>query len=120
MKPFVERTPDLQYRQLLERIMNEGRDMMPIHGIGARSIVGHQIRYNLENGFPLITERDLAKTLPGALGAHIGLLEGDLGDGSYGAAWGSFPTKEGEPFNQIAHVVQQIQERPHLRTHIVS
>lgn len=154
MKPYSERTPDTQYRDLLKKIMDEGRDMMPIHGIGARSIVGHQIRYKLENGFPLITERDCTKLFPGALGEHIGFLngahtleelkkydmpaiywdrwvtkekcadfgleEGDLGPGSYGAAWGSFPTKEGEPFNQIAHVVKQIKERPYLRTHFVS
>ncbi len=154
MKPYSERTPDTQYRDLLKRIMDEGRDMMPIHGIGARSIVGHQIRYSLENGFPLITERDCTRILPGALGEHIGFLngahtledlkkydmpaiywdrwvtkekcadfgleEGDLGPGSYGAAWGSFPTKEGAPFNQIANVVRQIKERPYLRTHFVS
>ena len=154
MKPYQERTPDYQYHELLERIMSEGRDVMPIHGIGARMLVGHQIRYKMDNGFPLITERDLEKTFPGALGEHIGFLngartledlkkygmpaiywdrwvtkekcavfnlpEGDLGDGSYGAAWGSFPTAEGKPFNQIAHVVQQIKEKPFLRTHFVS
>lgn len=154
MKPFSERTPDTQYRDLLKRIMDEGRDMMPIHGIGARSIVGHQLRYSMDNGFPLITERDLARVFPGALGEHIGFLngartlndlklfgmpaiywdrwvtkekcevfglpEGDLGPGSYGAAWGTFPTAEGKPFNQIAHVVQQIKEKPYLRTHFVS
>ncbi len=48
------------------------------------------------------------------------LPTGDLGDGSYGAAWATFPTKEGAPFNQIAHVVQQIKERPYLRTHFIS
>lgn len=134
--------------------MEEGQDVMPIHGVGARMIVGHQMRYSLENGFPLMTERDLTNLFPGALGEHIGFLngartldelakfgcppafwkrwvtkekcdifglpEGDLGDGSYGAAWASFPTAEGTPFNQIAHVVQQVKERPHLRTHIVS
>ncbi len=128
--------------------------MMPIHGIGARSIVGHQIRYSMDNGFPLITERDLTRIFPGALGEHIGFLhgahtledlkkydmpaiywdrwvtkekceifglqEGDLGPGSYGAAWGTFPTAEGAPFNQIAHVVQQIKEKPFLRTHFIS
>lgn len=154
MKPYSERTPDTQYRDLLKKIMEEGRDMMPIHGIGARSIVGHQIRYKLENGFPLQTERDLTRIFPGALGEHIGFLhgahtledlkkydmpaiywdrwvtkekcadfgleEGNLGPGSYGAAWGSFPTAEGKPFNQIAHVVKQIKERPYLRTHFVS
>src|SRR3989338_5849222 len=154
MKPYEERTPDLQYHQLLERIMNEGRDVMPIHGVGARMIVGHQIRYNLENGFPLLTERDLTKSFRGALGEHIGFLngartleqlksygmpavfwdrwvtkekcaifglsEGRLGDGSFGAGWGSFPTKEGEPFNQIAHVGQQNKEPPYFPPHIVS
>ena len=154
MKPVADRTPDHQYRQLLQKIMDEGRDMMPIHGIGARSIVGHQMRFSMANGFPLITERDLTRIFPGALGEHIGFLngahtledlkkydmpaiywdrwvtkekcadfglpEGDLGPGSYGAAWGSFPTAEGAPFNQIAHLVQQIKERPYLRTHFVS
>ena len=72
MKPYSERTPDYQYRQLLQRIMDEGRDTMPIHGVGARGVVGHQIRYQLENGFPLITERDLDKTKPRALGEHVG------------------------------------------------
>ncbi len=154
MKPYNERTPDFQYHQLLERIMNEGMDMMPIHGIGARSIVGHQVRFNMDNGFPLITERDAAKILPGALGEHIGFLngahtledlkkygmlaiywdrwvtkekcdvfglsEGELGPGSYGAAWASFPTAEGKPFNQIENIVRQIQERPYLRTHFIS
>ncbi len=52
--------------------------------------------------------------------AIFGLPPGDLGDGSYGAAWATFPTKEGEPFNQIKHVVQQIIERPYLRTHFIS
>ena len=52
--------------------------------------------------------------------AVFGLPEGDLGDGSYGAAWAAFPTKEGTPFNQIKHLVQQIKERPYLRTHFVS
>ena len=153
-KPYKERTPDTQYRDFLKHIMERGRDTMPIHGIKARSIVGYQIRYDLENGFPLITERDLAKTMPGALGEHIGFLngahtlkdlqqygmpaifwdrwvtkekceifglpEGEIGSGSYGAAWTSFPTAEGEPFNQIEHVIQQIKERPYLRTHFVS
>ena len=45
---------------------------------------------------------------------------GDLGPGSYGAAWRSFPTAEGEPFDQISHVIEQIKEKPHLRTHIVT
>lgn len=52
--------------------------------------------------------------------ATFGLEEGDLGPGSYGAAWAKFPTAEGKPFDQIEHVVRQIKERPYLRTHVIS
>ncbi|MEK7541471.1 MAG: thymidylate synthase [Patescibacteria group bacterium] len=58
----------------------------------------------------------------------FGLPEGDLGDGSYGAAWANFPTKERvwwkpwrtRSFNQIENLIRQIKERPYLRTHFVS
>jgi thymidylate synthase len=49
-----------------------------------------------------------------------GLETGDLGPGSYGGAFHDFPTAEGESFNQFAAVIQQIKERPHLRTHFIS
>lgn len=49
-----------------------------------------------------------------------GLETGDLGPGSYGAAFHDFPTAEGETFNQFQAVVQQIKERPHLRTHFIT
>lgn len=49
-----------------------------------------------------------------------GLELGDLGPGSYGAAFHDFPTAEGEPFNQYSHLVEQIKSRPELRTHIVT
>lgn len=52
--------------------------------------------------------------------AKRGLEPGDLGPGSYGPAWRSFPTAEGKPFDQITHVIEQIKELPHLRTHIVT
>jgi thymidylate synthase len=153
MKPYAERIPDAQYQNLLRKIMEEGTEVLPIHGEKAKMLAGQQIRYKLENGFPVITERDLSGPfLKGALAEHIaflhgartqaelekfgcnwwkrwvtkercdifGLPEGDLGDGSYGAAWANFPTKEGEPFNQIKHLVQQIKERPYLRTHFIS
>lgn len=141
--------------------MKEGREIVPIHsrlptgkmGEKAKMLVGVQLRYPIENGFPVITERDLSgKFFQGALAEHIaflhgartneelkkfgckwwgrwvtkekcdifGLPEGDLGDGSYGAAWASFPTKEGTPFNQIENVIKQLKERPYLRTHFIS
>lgn len=153
MKSPSERTVDWQYHNLLKTIMEEGVDVKPIQGEGSRMVLGAQMRFLLDNGFPMITERDLSgKFMVGALGEHFaflhgartqeelqafgcgwwkrwvtkercdifGLPEGDLGPGSYGPAWTSFPTAEGEPFNQIEHVVKQIKERPNLRTHIIS
>jgi len=43
-----------------------------------------------------------------------------LGPGSYGAAFHDFPTAEGETYNQFAHVLQQMRENPHLRTHFIT
>jgi len=153
MKPFAERTPDSQYQDLLRKIMKEGVEVHPIQGEMSKMIVGHQLHYRFENGFPVITERDLSGNFfTGALAEHVaflngaqtheelsafgckwwnkwvtkekcaifGLPEGDLGPGSYGAAWTRFPTAEGKPFNQIENVVRQIRERPYLRTHFIS
>jgi thymidylate synthase len=49
-----------------------------------------------------------------------GLETGDLGPGSYGAAFHDFPTAEGETYNQFANIVQQIREQPQLRTHFIT
>ncbi|MEA2006965.1 MAG: thymidylate synthase [Patescibacteria group bacterium] len=49
-----------------------------------------------------------------------GLETGDLGPGSYGAAFHDFPTAEGPTFNQFEHIVEQIKQQPQLRTHFIS
>jgi thymidylate synthase len=49
-----------------------------------------------------------------------GLEEGDLGPGSYGAAFHDFPTAEGGTYNQFKNIVEQIKEFPQLRTHFIS
>lgn len=49
-----------------------------------------------------------------------GLEPGDIGPGSYGAAFHDFPTSEGASFNQFKHLVEQIKELPELRTHFVT
>jgi thymidylate synthase len=49
-----------------------------------------------------------------------GLEAGDLGPGSYGAAFHDFPTQDGGVFNQFKHIVEQIKEEPQLRTHFIS
>jgi thymidylate synthase len=76
MKPFAERTPDTQYRDVLARILKEGREMNPIHGEPAKMIAGVQMKWDLRNGFPLVTERDLSKLMNGALGEHFAFLHG--------------------------------------------
>lgn len=49
-----------------------------------------------------------------------GLPPGDLGDGSYGAAFHDFPTLDGKPFNQFAELIEEAKENPHLRTLMIS
>jgi thymidylate synthase len=52
--------------------------------------------------------------------AKRGLQTGDLGPGSYGAAFARFPKPDGTPFNQWAAIIQQIKEEPQLRTHFIT
>lgn len=158
-KEFSGRTPDVQYRNLLQLIISTGKKVYSQQEENAMMILGHQMRFDLKNGFPIITERDLVtpaegrpsqfKMAIGELCAFLngartleemkkfgcgwwkawvtekkctkrGLEPGDLGPGSYGPAWRNFPTSEGKPFDQITHLIEQINEIPHLRTHIVT
>ena len=165
-RPYGERTIDTQYRNLLTEIMDRGTVVAKTQqGEEKRRLFGRQIRYSLENGFPMVTERDLRPYLKQSTGeimgfingartlkaleefgcrwwktwitpekcAKRGLPPGDLGPGSYGAAFHDFPHFEWEdlaghpdggrylprPFNQIQHVLEQIREMPHLATHII-
>jgi thymidylate synthase len=148
-----DRTVDGQYQDLLRLIFETGTEMRPIHGERAKMLMGVQLRYDMRNGFPVITERDFSQGMfSSAIAEHVaflngvrtqkelekfgcpwwkrwvtkekceifGLEEGDLGPGSYGAAWTEFPTAKGASFDQIHHVMRQLKERPFLRTHIIS
>jgi thymidylate synthase len=158
--PWECRAPDTQYRDLLRRILHGGELAPTIHGEDALKIIGHQMRFPMANGFPLITERDLASAssrtgrpspfhqaigeicafLNGAQTqadlesfgcfwwdrwvtaercAEFGLPPGDLGPGSYGAAWRRFPTG-GKPFDQVAALLRGIRERPESRYHEIT
>ncbi|TRZ54059.1 MAG: thymidylate synthase [Dehalococcoidia bacterium] len=158
-KELSERTLDSQYRELLKRIKTEGEKVFSQQDEESLMVLGHQMRFKLANGFPIITERDLISAAEGrpsqfqmAIGelcaflngartleemkkfgcgwwsrwvtakkcAKRGLEPGDLGPGSYGPAWRNFPTAEGKPFDQITHLIEQINELPQLRTHIVT
>lgn len=148
-----DRTPDTQYQDLLRKIMEDGEEVDVIQGEKAKRVVGAQLHYNLGNGFPAITERDMSGgMMHGALAEHAAFLngartqkeleafgckwwdrwlteercaifdlpEGDMGDGSYGAAWTNFPTSEGQPYDQIDNVMRQLKEKPFLRSHLIS
>lgn len=52
--------------------------------------------------------------------AKRGLKTGELGPGSYGAAFHDFPTADGGVFNQFAEIIKQMQERPELKTHLIT
>jgi thymidylate synthase len=158
--PFEERSPDTQYRKLISRILFTGSQVMPQQEESAVMVLGHQMRFQFANGFPILTERDLVTPLASGgnsifhqslgelfcflAGGHTldslreydcswwdrwatrekcskrGLPAGDLGPGSYGPAWTNFPTIDGTGHDQIAAIIQQIKELPHLRTHFIS
>ena len=154
-RALSDRTPDRQYRSLLEKIRDDGEEIDTQQEEAAKKWIGYLFRFPLENGFPIITERDLVsepsqfKMAIGELCAFLngaqtldemkkfgcgwwarwvteekcakrGLPPGDLGPGSYGAAWRRFPTGDGSTFDQITTLIEQISELPHLRTLEVS
>ncbi|NCN06943.1 MAG: thymidylate synthase [Candidatus Pacebacteria bacterium] len=154
--------PDHQYRDRLKLILDEGTRVTSQTGTDAISYVGlPPMRFKLANGFPIITERNMAPKVSDRLPVTIwrqaigeiiafingartqaelesfgvtwwsswvtpekchkrGLETGDLGPGSYGAAFHDFPTSEGTSYNQFKNIVEQIRELPHLKTHFIS
>jgi thymidylate synthase len=152
---------DTQYRKLLQEVLDQGICSTAQQGTDTISLIGAKpMRFRLADGFPVITERNMAPEfkngkptvwqqaiaeiiafINGArtqkelveFGCHWwepwvseakckkrGLETGDLGPGSYGAAFHDFPTSEGENINQFALMLQQMRERPHLKTHFIS
>lgn len=153
MTPYKERKPDSQYRKLLKLILEKGTKREETwQGMPDITYFGPPpMRFNLANGAPLITEREIS-FWPSAIGeifafingartlaelkkfgchwwknwateekcAMFGLKKGDLGPGSYGAAFHDFPTPEGPTFNQFKALVEKIKTRPWERTHIIT
>ncbi len=151
-KDFAKRIPDAQYSDLLKNILKNGVFSDTRQGPRALTVIGTQMHFKINNGFPLITDRSLLSFWQkpiGELCAFIngartteelakfgctwwgawtskektekrGLVEGDIGPGSYGAAFHDFPTQDGKNFNQFKHLIEQIKELPELRTHFVT
>jgi thymidylate synthase len=150
--PYDLRTPDSQYQDLLARIVKDGERTPTRQGPAALTLMQQTMRFDLANGFPMITARSMKSFWRKPIGelcafingattldeferfgcdwwgpwatlektARLGLAPGDLGPGSYGGAFHHFPTSEGPPFDQFQHVVEQIREFPHDRTHFVT
>jgi len=129
-----------QYHDLMERILAEGAEKSDRTGTGTLSVFGHQMRFDLSDGFPLLTTKKLhLKSIVHELlwflkgDTNIAYLKqhkvtiwdewadenGDLGP-VYGAQWRSWPDYDGGQIDQIAEVVEQIKTNPDSRRHIVS
>lgn len=129
-----------QYLDLLDRILREGVEKGDRTGTGTISIFGHQMRFDLSEGFPLLTTKKLhlksiiyellwflqGNTNIKYLNDHGVTIwdewadaQGDLGH-IYGYQWRSWPRPDGTTLDQIAQVVHDIKHNPDSRRLIVS
>lgn len=129
-----------QYHELMQRALSEGHRIADRTGVGVLSVFGHQMRFDLNDGFPLVTTKKLhLKSIIHELlwflsgDTNIAYLKrhgvriwdewadenGDLGP-VYGAQWRSWPARDGGTIDQIADVVQAIRTNPHSRRHVVT
>ena len=129
-----------QYLDLLNRILTEGTEKHDRTGTGTISIFGNQMRFDMSQGFPLLTTKklhlksiiyELLWFLRGDTNVHYlqehGVriwnewadADGELGP-VYGHQWRSWPTPDGSHIDQITNVVNQIKNTPDSRRMIVS
>jgi thymidylate synthase len=129
-----------QYLDLLDRVLDEGTRKSDRTGTGTLSVFGHQMRFDLSDGFPVVTTKRLhMRSVTGELlwflrgSTNVRWLqdrgvtiwdewadeEGELGP-VYGHQWRSWPTPDGRSVDQIAAVIEQIRTNPDSRRHIVS
>ncbi|HZK36687.1 MAG TPA: thymidylate synthase [Aeromicrobium sp.] len=128
------------YLDLVQQILDKGVEKGDRTGTGTRSIFGHQMRFDLRTGFPLLTTKKVhLKSVVAELlwfiagDTNTGYLRdngvkiwdewaddnGDLGP-IYGYQWRSWPTPNGEHVDQLKQVIDALQTDPNSRRHIVS
>lgn len=129
-----------QYHDLLQRILKEGTKKEDRTGTGTISVFGHQMRFDLSEGFPLVTTKKVH--LRSIIHELLWFLSGDTNirylkengvsiwdewadeDGNlgpvYGSQWRSWPTADGKHIDQIKKVVDQLKNNPDSRRIIVS
>lgn len=131
--------PTNQYETLLEHCYKTGVDKSDRTGVGTRSVFGYQMRFNLAEGFPLVTTKklhirsivhELLWFLSGS--SNIKYLHdngvsiwdewadenGDLGP-VYGVQWRSWPAPDGRKIDQISNLIKGIKKNPDSRRHLV-
>ncbi|BDM63616.1 thymidylate synthase [Shewanella sp. NFH-SH190041] len=129
-----------QYLDLMQHILDNGTEKSDRTGTGTRSVFGHQMRFDLNEGFPLVTTKkchlrsiihELLWFLKGETNIkylhdnNVSIWDewadenGDLGP-VYGAQWRSWPTQSGDAIDQISQVIEQIKTQPDSRRLIVS
>ena len=128
-----------QYLDMLAHVIENGVKREDRTGTGTLSVFGYQMRFNLGEGFPLVTTkrihlRSVIVELLWFLSGNTNIKylhdhkvtiwdewadeNGDLGP-VYGFQWRSWPSPDGTYVDQISHVVQQIKQNPYSRRHIV-
>lgn len=129
-----------QYLDLMRLVLTTGTEKLDRTGVGTLSVFGHQMRFNLENGFPMLTTKKLH--LKSIIHELIWFLNGDtniaylnqhgvriwnewadetgeLGP-VYGKQWRSWPAGDGETIDQIADLVSGLKNNPDSRRHLVT
>jgi len=129
-----------QYHDLLERILSDGAEKTDRTGTGTLSVFGHQMRFNLASGFPMVTTKKLH--LKSIIHELLWFLAGDtnikyLNDNGvriwdewadangdlgpvYGSQWRSWPAPDGRSIDQISNLIDMIRKTPDSRRLIVS
>ena len=129
-----------QYHDLMRHVLEHGNDKGDRTGTGTRSVFGYQMRFDLSEGFPVLTTKKLH--LRSIIHELLWFLQGDTNirylkengvsiwdewaDESgnlgrvYGYQWRSWPAPDGRHIDQIATVVEQIKTNPNSRRMIVS
>src|SRR5476649_2940889 len=129
-----------QYHDLLERVLADGAEKRDRTGTGTLSIFGHQMRFNLAAGFPMLTTKKLP--LKSIIHELLWFLRGDtnikyLKDNGvsiwdewadangelgpvYGSQWRSWPSRMDGTIDQIVHLIRDIKANPDSRRLIVT
>jgi len=129
-----------QYLELLDHVLKNGNDKSDRTGTGTKSVFGYQMRFNLEEGFPVLTTKKLH--LKSIIHELLWFIAGDTNTGYlvnngvkiwnewadkdgnlgpiYGYQWRSWPAEGGRKIDQLTNVINSLKTSPDSRRHIVS